>query len=410
VSPRFPRPVLRAWYAFRLLKLRDRRRPHDSPVARSGDARADRVLLLGNGMSFGWDVDSHQIAPTGQLARAVSAHTGRGCDVEFVGSESMNMRSSLAWVGTRDLSDLDALVVAIGINDALRLTPVEDFERGLADLLANTVPRMRPDAVVTVTSIPPVGSLPAFDGTIAKITAAHREVLNGSARRLAESRRVRYLDVSAFTGAGGRPLSPADSYSELGRRIADDLGRELLITRPDPEPRPPQPDKVWEWTGTEEIVELATQGGVQELNRLAHEAQEAFRVELAVVSLVDGDRLYYGNNTDVMPESVPLDLSFCQYTVAAGEPVIIPDTRRDARFADNPLVELSYINFYAGYPLRATDGTVIGSFCLQGSRARDGRTVSIDELRGYALQAQIEIQRFEKPQPAPPTGARYSFG
>jgi len=392
--------VLRAWYAFRLLKLRDRLRPQDSPVARSGDARADRVLLLGNGMSYGWDVDSHQIAPTGQLSRAVAAQTGRGCDVEFVGSESMNMRSSRAWIGLRDLSDLDALVVAIGVNDALRLTPVEDFERGLADLLANAVPRLRPGAIVTVTSIPPVGSLPAFDGTIARATAAHREVLNGAARRLADSRRVRYLDVSGFTGAGGRPLKPAEGYAELGRRIAADLGEQLLVTRPDPEPRAPQPDKLWDWSGTEEIVARAAQGGSQELNRLAHEAQN-----------VDGDRLYYGNNTDVMPESVPLDLSFCQYTVAAGEPVIIPDTRRDERFADNPLVELSYINFYAGYPLRATDGTVIGSFCLQGSRARDGRTVSIDELRGYALQAQNEIQRYEKPRvPPPPTGASYSFG
>jgi hypothetical protein len=390
--------------------LRDRRRPQDSPVARSGDARADRVLLLGNGMSYGWDVDSHQIAPTGTLSRAVSAHTGRGCDVEYVGSESMNMRSSLAWIGSRDLSDFDALVIAVGLNDALRLTPIEDFERGLGDLLANAVPRMRANAVVTVTGIPPVGSLPAFDGTIAKITATHRDTLNGASRRLAESRRVRYLDVSAFTGAGGRPLAPADSYAELGRRIAADLGTELLVTRPDPEPRPPQPDKVWDWTGTEELVELAAHGGSHELNRLAHEAQEAFRVELAVVSLVNGDRLYYGNNTDVMPESVPLDLSFCQYTVAAGEPVIIPDTRRDVRFADNPLVELSYINFYAGYPLRATDGTVIGSFCLQGSRARDGRSVSIEELRAYAIQAQIEIQKYEKPLAPPPSGARYSFG
>ncbi len=131
---------------------------------------------------------------------------------------------------------------------------------------------------------------------------------------------------------------------------------------------------------------------------------------MAVVSLVDGDRLFYGNNTDVFPPSVPLDLSFCRYTVATGEPVIIPDTRRDERFADNPLVELSYINFYAGYPLRAIDGTVIGSFCLQGSRPRSGRSVSIDELRSYALQAQVEIQRYEQAKaPPPPTGARYSF-
>jgi hypothetical protein len=409
VSSRFPRSLLRAWYAFRLLRLRDRRRAHDSPVARSGDPYADRVLLVANGMSHAWDVDSHQVGLTGQLSRAVEARTGRGCDVELVGSESMNMRSSLDWVGSRDLSEIDALVVAVGVNDALRLTPVADWERGLADLLANTVPRMRADAVVLVTSIPPVGSLPAFDGPIARFTASHRATLNASAREIAEAHRVEYLEVAALSGAGGRPLPPVESYEQLAARIADHLAPRAVATRPTPRKRPPQDDPVWDWSGTEAIVELAARRGSSELNRLAEEAQQAFNVELAVVSLANGDRLFYGNNTDVFPSSVPLDLSFCQYTVATGEPVIIPDTRRDPRFADNPLVELSYINFYAGYPLRATDGTVIGSFCLQGSRARDRRTVSIDELRSYALQAQVEIQRHEKPQPPPPSGSRYSF-
>ncbi len=368
------------------------------------------MLLVANGMSHAWDVDSHQVGLTGQLSRAVEARTGRGCDVELVGSESMNMRSSLSWVGSRDLSDIDALVIAVGVNDALRLTPVADWERGLADLLANTVPRMRADAVVIVTGIPPVGSLPAFDGPIAKFTAHHRATLNASAHETAETHGVEYLEITALSGAGGRPLPPVESYAELATRIAARLAPQAVATRPAPQKRPPQNDPTWDWSGTEALVELAAHGGSPELNRLAEEAQQAFNVELAVVSLANGDRLFYGNNTDVFPPWVPLGLSFCQYTVATGEPVIVPDTRRDPRFADNPLVELSYINFYAGYPLRATDGTVIGSFCLQGSRARSRGTVSIDELRSYALQAQVEIQRYEKPKgPPPPSGSRYSF-
>ena len=100
-STKFPRSALTVWYALRLMRLRGRRRPHDSAVARSGDPRADRVLVVGNRLTHGWDADSHQLGVTGQLSRAVSERTGRGCDVDVVGAESMNMRSSLDWIGGR---------------------------------------------------------------------------------------------------------------------------------------------------------------------------------------------------------------------------------------------------------------------------------------------------------------------
>jgi GAF domain-containing protein len=96
---------------------------------------------------------------------------------------------------------------------------------------------------------------------------------------------------------------------------------------------------------------------------------------------------------------VPLELSFCKYTVESGEPVIIPDTGRDARFTDNPLVDVSFINFYAGYPLRATDGHVIGSFCLQGSQPRRESSIAIDLLRQLALEAQEVLRGYETEVP-----------
>jgi GAF domain-containing protein len=402
------RATLRAWYALRLLELRSHRRPQDSAVTRSGDPRADRVLLLGNGFTHGWGVDSHRMALTGRLARALADRTGRGCDLDVVGAESMNMRSSAAWVGDRDLAAADAFVIAVGLNDALRRTPVPDWERGLRDLLTSTVARLRPEVRATVVGIPPVDALPAFDGPAARLAARHRERLNAATARIAAEYRVDYVDIPAFTEGNRGRLTAADVYEQLGRRIAGEVAPGLIAARPVAEERAPQADPIWQWSGTEEVVGLAAKGGSPVLRRLAETAQKAFKVELAVVSLVNGDRLYYGNNTDVMPESVPLDLSFCQYTVAAGAPVIIPDVRADERFDDNPLTELSYINFYAGYPLHASDGTVIGSFCLQGSRSRPGEAVSMEAFRGMALQAEAELRRFEKlTQPPAPTGSAY---
>ena len=409
--PSMLRAALRAWYALRQLELRRHRRPLDSPVTRSGDPRADRVLVVGNGFTHGWDVDSHRQALTGRLAEAVADRTGRGCDLDVVGAESMNMRSSLAWVGDRDLAEFDdAVVVAVGLNDALRRTPVPDWERGLGDLLSSVVPRLRPDAGVLVVGIPPVRALPAYDGIAARLAESHRDRLNAAATWQAELHGVAHLDIPEFTLDSRGRLTAAAVYAQLGSRIAGDLAPALVAARPDSEPRAPQADPLWQWSGLEEVVAEAAKGGTPVLRRLAETAQKVFKVELAVVSLVNGDRLYYGNNTDVMPASVPLDLSFGRYTVAEEAPVIIPDVRADDRFADNPLIDLSFINFYAGYPLRATDGTVIGSFCLQGSRARSGDAVPIEALRGLALQAEAELRRFEKPvQPPAPTGEAYSF-
>ncbi|MEO5533559.1 MAG: GAF domain-containing protein [Pseudolysinimonas sp.] len=406
----FLRTVFRAWYALRMVKLRNYVHPTDSSVTRTGDPRADRVLLVGNGHSRGWGVASHQLGLTGQLARAIEAKTGRGCDLDLIGAESMNARSALSWIGTRDLEEFDAFVLAVGLNDALRLTPLDDFERGLADVLDGVVARLRPEAVVTVVGIPPIRSLPAFSGLATATAISHRQALNRATRRITSGRRLDYLEVPQLTNGASHPLGAAATYAQLGGFIAAEVAPQLVLVRPDPPVRPPQADPIWDWSGTAALVALAAQGGAPELNRLAAEAQKAFKVELAVVSLVNGDRLYYGNNTDVMPESVPLDLSFCQYTVAAEAPVIIPDTRADPRFDDNPLIELSYINFYAGYPLRSSEGQVIGSFCLQGSRPRDASDISMDALRDLAMQAQAEIQRYEVPKgPPAPTGPAYTF-
>ena len=55
--------------------------------------------------------------------------------------------------------------------------------------------------------------------------------------------------------------------------------------------------------------------------------------------------------------------ALCNYVVSAAEPLIIPDTWVDPRFADNPLVRGEpHVRFYAGVPLQAPGGEVIQEF------------------------------------------------
>jgi len=395
--------ALRAWYAFRMLRMRTQVQPQDVPAVRSGDQEADRILVVGNGPSHGWGVITHQLALTGQLADAVAARTGRACDADLIGAEAMNVRSALAWIGDRELRGDDCVVLVVGFNDALRFTPVATWERELRKLLDGIAGRLRHESAMVVVGIPPISSFSSYGSLAGRLSDQHRVKLNAASKQIARIRGIDYLDLPLPKGAG-----TADAvYREFADRIAVDVAPKLMSTRPTPTPRAPQRDRVWEWSGTGAIVEAARHGGETELRRLTEKAQKSFGVELAVVSLVDGDRLYHGTNTDVMPESVPLELSFCRYTVESGEPVIIPDTGRDPRFADNPLVDVSFINFYAGYPLRANDGHVIGSFCLQGSQARRESTIEMDLLKQLALEAQDVLRSYEdEPQAmdfAPPS-------
>ncbi|HWH26039.1 MAG TPA: GAF domain-containing protein [Pseudolysinimonas sp.] len=397
--------VLRAWYAFRLLRLRDTPQPADVPAVRSGNRAADRVLVIGNGPVHGWGVLTHQLAMTGQLAAALASRTDRDCDIDLVGAEAMNIRSVLAWIGDRELSAIDSIVIVVGANDALRLTPRTTWTHKLGELLDALASRLAPHAVVTVVGIPPHRSFGAYSGVVARLTERHRSALNSATRALAVERGVSYVELTPENAPRASPRADGQrgtdaqrmemSYSDFAARIADDVAPRLMAARPKPIDRAAQPDKVWDWSGTPAIVELAREGGEAELRRLAEKAQKSFGVELAVVSLVDGDRLFHCTNTDLVPESVPLELSFCQYTVESGEPLVIPDTGRDPRFVDNPLVDVSFIRFYAGYPLRASDGRVIGSFCLQGSKRRKQSVIALDLLRQIAGEAQEILRGYE---------------
>jgi GAF domain-containing protein len=295
---------------------------------------------------------------------------------------------------------------------------VATWKRELRLLIDGITVRMRREGSLTVVGIPPIQSFSSYGSLAGRMSDQHRLLLNNASRQIAELRGIHYLELPVAETASGAETSAA-LYRDFAARIADDVAPQLTATRPTPTPRAAQNDKVWEWSGTGAIVEAARHGGEADLKRLTEKAQKSFGVELAVVSLVDGDRLYHGNNTDVMPASVPLELSFCKYTVESGEPVIIPDTGKDARFIDNPLVDVSFINFYAGYPLRASDGHVIGSFCLQGSQPRRESTVALGLLRDLALEAQEVLRGYETDVPAlsratpsappPPTGAPVFF-
>lgn len=384
--------ALSAWYAFSLLERASEPKPRDSPEIRSGDPAADRVLLLGNGPCHGWGVVTHQLGLPGQLARALRARTGRACDVDYVGAESMDVRSARAWLGERDLTPYDLVVVVIGLNDAVRRTPVATWRSALRDLVAGIIPRLRSDAALHIVGVPPIRSIDRYDNLVGRLAEGHRRRLHATTAEIVEQLGLAPLIELRPTGVPGP--DGASVYAVHAATLADRLAPALSRRSPTERPGFPAAEP-WAWSGSGAVLAQAAEGGVPALRRLAERAQRRFGVELAVVSLVNGDRLWYAMNTEVMPVAVPLELSFCKHVIEAGEPIVVGNAALDKRFADNPLRQLSFMNFYAGVPLEDAAGNVIGSFCLHGSRPRLASRFRLDELRELALEAQTELRRHE---------------
>ncbi|WP_433221072.1 GAF domain-containing SpoIIE family protein phosphatase [Dactylosporangium sp. CS-047395] len=89
---------------------------------------------------------------------------------------------------------------------------------------------------------------------------------------------------------------------------------------------------------------------------------------VALISLVEADRQVFPGAyglTDPWQQrrQTPLSHSFCQHVVIAAAPLVIEDARSDPRVAGNLAVPELEVVAYAGMPLTADDGAVLGTLC-----------------------------------------------
>jgi phosphoribosyl 1,2-cyclic phosphodiesterase/CheY-like chemotaxis protein len=130
----------------------------------------------------------------------------------------------------------------------------------------------------------------------------------------------------------------------------------------------------------------------ERFDRVTRLAAALFNVPIAVISLVDENRQWFKSCVGLNARETSRDASFCAHVVYNQTPMIVADTFKDARFADNPLVTNEpRIRFYAGYPLTLNDGTCIGTLCLLDSRPRSLEMSDLEQLRDLA---DIALQEF----------------
>ena len=132
-------------------------------------------------------------------------------------------------------------------------------------------------------------------------------------------------------------------------------------------------------------------------DRLARIAAEALNAPVALVSLVDENRQFFKSCIG-LPEpwaserSTPLSHSFCQHTVAEGEPLVIDNAREHPELKDNAAIGDMNVVAYAGIPLVDRDGFVLGTLCAIDDKPRHWTASQVSLLKDIAQSVSREIE------------------
>lgn len=122
------------------------------------------------------------------------------------------------------------------------------------------------------------------------------------------------------------------------------------------------------------------------LERVARAVTELCDVSMAHVSIMEDERQCVLGQIGFDRDHFVRDESFCAYTLAARELMVVEDTGEDERFAENPYVlEAPYIRFYVGFPLEV-QGIPVGTLC-----ALDGEPGELTERCRAALSELVRI-------------------
>ena len=110
----------------------------------------------------------------------------------------------------------------------------------------------------------------------------------------------------------------------------------------------------------------------ERFDRLTRLAKRLFRVPIALVSLVDENRQWFKSAQGMNKSEISRDISFCAHTILGDDILLVPDATLDERFHDNPLVVGEpHVRFYAGCPIKAPNGSKLGTLSLFDRESRE---------------------------------------
>lgn len=128
-------------------------------------------------------------------------------------------------------------------------------------------------------------------------------------------------------------------------------------------------------------------------DRITALAARLLRVPIAIVSVVDTDRIWFKSHHGTETEQIGRDPGLCASAILQDGPWIINDALHDPRALANPLVAGEFgLQFYAGVPLRTSDGYNMGTLCVLDFAPRELEDDEVEALEDLAGMVTSELE------------------
>lgn len=128
-------------------------------------------------------------------------------------------------------------------------------------------------------------------------------------------------------------------------------------------------------------------------NHIAKMAARLFDVPIAIISLVDHDRIWFKSRHGLDVEQIGRDPGLCASAILQNDAYVLTDASIDPRSLANPLVAGEFgLRFYAAAQLRTSDGHNLGTLCVID---RKPRTVTDDQIEQLEALAALVIDQLE---------------
>lgn len=128
-------------------------------------------------------------------------------------------------------------------------------------------------------------------------------------------------------------------------------------------------------------------------DRITALAAAFFKVPIAIISIVDDDRIWFKSHYGVDVQQIDRAPGLCAEAILQDTPWLVTDAKLDKRTLANPLVAGEFgLRFYAGAQLRTSDGYNLGMICVMDKQPRQVTQEEVTILKNLAAIVVDELE------------------
>lgn len=134
-----------------------------------------------------------------------------------------------------------------------------------------------------------------------------------------------------------------------------------------------------------EILDTSPENDFDNITELAASICDT---KMAVISLVDKNRVWFKSRVNIEPNEVERQYAFCSENIInKDQPLVIGNAQCLAKYDNNPLVqEEPHFTFYAGVPLVTKNNIALGALCVLHDEPKQLTELQLSTLQKLASQ------------------------